>query len=138
MTKEARKILEDMVEMALSHEYSMNKYFCCVERSGSYMPPDQKRPSCHPLEALVIGQAINDYINVEVAKALGVELQWVDGFIDGYAGNSFDTRYEKLGVGHPDYSPYLDGFRDGHVFKSTVSDMEKFFHPWEDEDDPPF
>ena len=138
MTKEAKQTLEDMVEMALAHNYAMNRYFCCVERAGAYMTPDPKCPSCHPLEAIIIGQAVNDYVNVEIATALDVQLQWIDGFIDGYGGNKMDVRYEKLGAGHPDYFAYKDGYKEGVAFQGTVENMENYNRPWPSHEDEPF
>lgn len=124
MTNQAKGRLEHMIDMALAHEYSMNKYFCCVERCGSYVPPDNENPSCHPLECVIVGQKVTTYINYEIANILRVGIQWVEGFLDGYAGNAVDSKFMKLDPTHHDLKIYVEGYQDGEMFQDIIAEIE--------------
>jgi FixJ family two-component response regulator len=112
-----KQIVEDNVEQAISHGYVMGQYFTLTEEDGRYMPPDGGQ-SMHPLETLVAGKEIADFINRQIATKLGVSLRWVDGFVDGYAVSSKKAMsLDRL---------YLDGYESGkelaHIIRHLESD----------------
>jgi hypothetical protein len=110
-------MLEENIEQAMAHGYAIGKYFSTVEDAGCFMPPDYNYPNCHPLETIILGQAITDCINKQIAEELGVSLQWVDGFVDGYAGNKRNHRLQKDRT-------YLEGYKHGYEVDKFVRDLE--------------
>lgn len=110
-------MLEDNIDQAVAHGYTIGRYFCTVEDDGCYMPPDCNYPNCHPLETIILGQAITDCINKQIADELGVTLQWVDGFVDGYSGNKRNNRLRRDRT-------YLEGYKHGYEVDGFVRGLE--------------
>jgi len=124
MTPELAQILNENLDLAMVWGYTMNPFFSLVEKNGHYMARENYELHCHPLETIILGQKITDCVNVDIAKNLGVNLQWVDGFLDGYNGNAPDSVYIALSKKDPARSRYLEGWKDGEEVATWVADME--------------
>lgn len=101
--------IEQSVDLAVANGYEMNKFFTLVSRGGRYELDDPRNMTCHPLETLVVGQYINDALNVEVSHILGVSLHWIEGFVDGYNDESWGAEYDALDADDPHLEQYMDG-----------------------------
>ena len=123
MREDLQHVLENNIDLALSHGYTMNRFFSLTEKKDHYMCPDDNNLSCHPLETVVLGQRITGPINVDIATNLGVQPAWVDGFLDGYGGSGYDESYFKLHRNDPVRKQYTEGFEDGHEVEDWINEL---------------
>lgn len=116
-------VLTYEVELAVSHGYCMNRYFCLVPDNGCY---HADKMTCHPLETIILGKPILNPINVDIAENLEVGLQWIDGFLDGYAKTQ-DSSYEALASTNPYRKSYNRGKADGHYMEVWIRKLESLY-----------
>jgi hypothetical protein len=129
--KKMKKVLKDKldhsVDMAMSHGYSISKFMKLQAKAGCYSPVGKEK-ICHPLETIILGQKIEDYINYQIAKELQTTVQWVDGFVDGFANSKKDNRYLLFPNHYPNMATlrhlYLSGYRDGVYYQEVINELE--------------
>ncbi len=124
MNTRLQKLLEDYIDLAISHGYSMNRFFSLKEERRTYTV-DKHALSCHPLETVVVGTIIKDPINIDIAKRLGMPVQWIDGFLDGYRYIvGIDQDYQKLNPKDPARKRYMEGYKDGQEVAEWIQNLE--------------
>ena len=130
-------MLNYFVRQALSRHYGMSPYFCLISSSDSVKPPryghyyydfpNPKSPVCHPLETVVLGERIWNPINIQISRIIGMPLQWIDGFVDGYEYYAqrtvvkMNSTYEKL----PFYDCFLKNYNDGFTYAGVIYTLIK-------------
>lgn len=57
-----------------------------TDEGGYWHPPTSEKPlKCHPLEAVLLGEESSGNWQADVAKALDVSPEWIEGFMRGWA-----------------------------------------------------
>lgn len=70
--------------MLLNFEFASEPSF--TDEGGYWHPPTSEKPlKCHPLEAVLLGEESSGNWREDVAKALEVSPEWVEGFMRGWA-----------------------------------------------------
>ncbi len=69
------------IDLAIVNGYIMTDFFSLVEKGGNYVAEHASHKMCHPLEAVILGEKIRDFINLEIAKKLQCSTHWIEGFV---------------------------------------------------------
>jgi len=91
-------------------------------RGGVYVASDAQKPTCLPLEAILLGKRSTGFLTADIERELKVSPSWVAGF---YAGFTLCKEVDPASDG------YLDGlrFRTKH-YRSEESDIVSTGRQW--------
>jgi hypothetical protein len=110
------EIIDEACWKALRLGFEFSKDFTLVVKDGYYVPVDNDKPTCHVLEAVLLGElatvvpfgssvglenSVEDRKN-DIYQLLKVDRHWVDNFFKAYQDTSTDA-YEAAKKIHAKY-----------------------------------
>ena len=122
--RRTKEILNDSIELVLSQGFLFKQNFCLIEKNGVYNTRDQFL-LCHPLESVIIGLKVIDFINVQIASELNVTLDWVNGFIDAYDSKKPNNPY--INTKSDEYWEYEKGHLGGKECQKFILQVNPIF-----------
>lgn len=115
MSKTYKKLKQN-VNLAIANNFWLSSEFNCIDVGGFYATPSNREPVCHPLETVIIGKEITDYINFQICKNLNITIFYLFGFMDGYANSDYNKKIKR--------NDYLIGYYDGKNMSNYIINIE--------------